>query len=84
MAIYYARIVLTEKDWIKYFLPCKPENKHPLTATDKKLLGLFIYIQSSETSHLFAPIFCFHSLKSKTGLRSSVRGRPDGQTVKYF
>lgn len=28
MAVYYARIVLTEKDRIKYLLPCKPENKH--------------------------------------------------------
>ena len=35
MAVYYARIVLTEKDRIKHLLPCKPENKHSLKVTDK-------------------------------------------------
>lgn len=34
MAVYYGGIVLTEKDRIKYLLPCKPGNKHSPKATD--------------------------------------------------
>lgn len=41
MAVDYARIVLAEKDWIKYLLPCKPENKHVLKATDSLTFSLW-------------------------------------------
>lgn len=67
MAIYYARIVLTEKDRIKYLLPCKPENKHSLKA---KLVGLFTHIQLSDNPRYSYPLFLFFSLSHKTDLSS--------------
>lgn len=46
MAVYYARIVLTEKDGIKHLLPCKSENKHSLKGTDKAI----------RLNHLYSPL----------------------------
>lgn len=43
MAVYYAGIVLTEKDGIKDFPPCKRENKHSLTATDQTTRFVHVY-----------------------------------------
>lgn len=43
MAVDDARIILAEKDRIKYFLPCRPENKHLLKATDETIKFVHIY-----------------------------------------
>lgn len=43
MAVDDARIVLAEKDWIKYFLPCRPERKHSLKATDETIRFVHLY-----------------------------------------
>lgn len=47
-------IVLTEEDWVKHFLPCRPENKRLLKATDETTIGVLTYSQPTETSQAFA------------------------------
>lgn len=58
MAVDDARIVLAEKDWIKYFLPCRPERKHSLKATDETIRFVHLY-STTETSQIFASTFPF-------------------------
>lgn len=55
MAIYYARIVLTEKDGIKHLLPCKSENKHSLKRTDRAIRLIHLYLTLGHT-----PGVCMH------------------------
>lgn len=55
MAVYYAWIVLTEKDGIKHLLPCTSENKHSLKGTDKAIRLIHLYSTLGHT-----PGVCMH------------------------